>query len=378
MVNDKVYWTDTTFGAIQRANLDGSNIQNIIRGLGAPAGIALSIPQKGGRLVFNPSNIPNQTFTLNTFVSLRLPVATGGTPPYTYRLIPRLPAGLFFNTRTRLLSGTPTTVTARNTYAYTATDAKNASIALTFTIAVTGIGRLDVNGDGRITVEDLVIVAMFYGTRAGAGVDLPADVNADGVVNLLDLTAVANAIDAAGGGAGGFSLQAMQAALLAAAEQAAALEAVAQAPTRFGNALSEGIAYRNVSAALADVNGDARLGDGIPAVLEELLQLLKEMDTIPETTALLPNYPNPFNPETWIPYHLATDADVTLTIYNVQGDVVRALLLGHRTAGVYESRTRAAYWDGRNQIGEKVASGVYFYTLTAGDFTATRKLLIAK
>ena len=239
---------------------------------------------------------------------------------------------------------------------------------------------MDVNGDGHITVEDLVIVAMFYGTRAAADVDVPADVNADGVVNLLDLTAVANAIDAAGDGTSGFSMQAMQAALLAAAEQAAALEAVAQAPTKFGNALSEGIAYRNVSAALADVNGDARLGNGIPAVLQEVLQLLAEaeMNTIPETTALLPNYPNPFNPETWIPYHLATDADVTLTIYNVQGDVVRELLLGHRTAGVYESQTRAAYWDGRNQIGEKVASGVYFYTLTAGDFTATRKLLIAK
>ena len=379
---NQIYWIDTTFRAIQRANLDGSNTQKIITGLVSPAGIALSIPQKGGRLAFNPSNIPNQTFTVNASISLRLPVAIGGTPPYTYHLTPSLPAGLFFNAGTRLLSGTPTTPTQPNTYTYTATDAKNAFIALTFTITVRGIGRLDVNRDGRITVEDLVIVAMFYGTRAGAGVDLPADVNADGVVNLLDLTAVANAIDAAGGGAGGFSLQAMQAALLAAAEQAAAAEAVAQAPTGFGtHALSSGTAYRNVSAALADVNGDARLGNGIPAVLEEVLQLLAaaEMDTIPETTALLPNYPNPFNPETWIPYHLATDADVTLTIYNVQGDVVRELLLGHQTAGVYESRTRAAYWDGRNQIGEKVASGVYFYTLkVSGGFTATRKLLIAK
>ena len=380
VTGNKVYWTDATSGLIQRANFDGSNIQNIITGLGSPAGIALSIPQKIGRLVFNPSYIPNQAFTVNTSVSLRLPVATGGTPPYTYRLTPSLPAGIFFNTVTRSLIGTPTTPTARNTYTYIATDARSASAALTFTITVRGIGRVDVNGDGHITAEDLVIVAMFYGTRAAADVDVPADVNADGVVNLLDLIAVANAIDAAGGGTSGFSLQAMQAALLAAAEQAAALEAVAQAPTTPQHALSSGTAYRNVSAALADVNGDARLGNGIPAVLQEVLQLLAaaEMNTIPETTALLPNYPNPFNPETWIPYHLATDADVTLTIYNVQGDVVRALLLGHRTAGVYESRTRAAYWDGRNQIGEKVASGVYFYTLTAGDFTATRKLLIAK
>ena len=102
------------------------------------------------------------------------------------------------------------------------------------------------------------------------------------------------------------------------------------------------------------------------------------MREIPDATALLPNYPNPFNPETWIPYHLANDADVTLTIYNVQGDVVRTLMFGQQPAGVYESRGRAAYWNGRNQIGEPVASGLYFYTLTAGEFTATRKLLIAK
>ena len=82
--------------------------------------------------------------------------------------------------------------------------------------------------------------------------------------------------------------------------------------------------------------------------------------------------------ETWIPYELAKDAEVTVTIYDVRGGVIRQLLLGYQRAGVYMSRGRAAYWDGRNQIGEPVASGVYFYTLTAGDFTATRKMLIAK
>ena len=95
-------------------------------------------------------------------------------------------------------------------------------------------------------------------------------------------------------------------------------------------------------------------------------------------TALLPNYPNPFNPETWIPYQLATPADVALKIYDIQGHVVRDLDLGHQRAGMYQSKSRAAYWDGRNTQGESVASGVYFYTLTAGDFTATRKLLIRK
>ena len=94
---------------------------------------------------------------------------------------------------------------------------------------------------------------------------------------------------------------------------------------------------------------------------------------IPKETALLHNYPNPFNPETWIPYQLAESAEVTVHIYAASGVLVRTLALGHQAAGIYQSRSRAVYWDGKNEVGESVASGVYFYTLTAGDFTATRK-----
>lgn len=104
----------------------------------------------------------------------------------------------------------------------------------------------------------------------------------------------------------------------------------------------------------------------------------QDLSQVPEKTALLPNYPNPFNPETWIPYRLAESAEVTLTIYSLNGNQVRTLALGHQPAGFYESRSRAAYWDGSNAIGERVASGVYFYTLTAGDFAATGKMLILK
>ncbi|MBI1925527.1 T9SS type A sorting domain-containing protein [Candidatus Poribacteria bacterium] len=99
---------------------------------------------------------------------------------------------------------------------------------------------------------------------------------------------------------------------------------------------------------------------------------------IPTETKLLPNYPNPFNPETWIPYRLARDASVTLTIYDTTGAVVQTLQVGHKPAAAYESKGKAIYWDGRNHFGERVASGVYFYTLTANDFTATRKMLILK
>ena len=99
---------------------------------------------------------------------------------------------------------------------------------------------------------------------------------------------------------------------------------------------------------------------------------------MPAETALLPNYPNPFNPETWIPYRLKKHAEVALTIYDTNGHKVRTLDIGHQPSGVYESRERAAYWDGRNHNGETVAGGVYFYTLRTGDFSATRKMLVGK
>ena len=117
---------------------------------------------------------------------------------------------------------------------------------------------------------------------------------------------------------------------------------------------------------------DATFLKGI-AVLEQWL-----VDLLPKETNLLANYPNPFNPETWIPYQLAKPAEVTLHIYAVSGALVRTLGLGHQPAGMYHGKNRAAYWDGRNTHGEPIASGVYFYTLTAGDFTATRKMLVRK
>ena len=103
----------------------------------------------------------------------------------------------------------------------------------------------------------------------------------------------------------------------------------------------------------------------------------KETELSPPT-ALLSNYPNPFNPETWIPYQLSDPAEVTVSIYSVDGKLVRTLELGQMPAGVYSDKGRAAYWDGQNEQGEPVASGVYFYTLTAGEFKATRKMVIRK
>ena len=334
---------------------------------------------------FDPPTIADQTYTLDTPITpLALPLAIGGTPPYTHTLSP-IPDGLYFDAFALSLNGTPT-VEGTTNVTYIATDTTGDAATLNFTITVTGTGPgpggpdpLDVNGNGRVDVLDLVWVAVSYGMR---GDTLPADVNADGVVNVQDLVAVAGAIDAGAA----LPTKIAEEVLFAAEAAAAELEGVPGAPGMRFNTARQGAAshltaYSNIANALSEARtfgtGDARLGKWVP-LLEELLQVLAERGAIPETTALLANYPNPFNPETWIPYHLAKGADVTLTVYDVRGSIVRELRLGHQPAGVYESRGRAAYWDGKNQLGEKVASGLYFYTLTAGDFTATRKLLIAK
>ena len=98
----------------------------------------------------------------------------------------------------------------------------------------------------------------------------------------------------------------------------------------------------------------------------------------PMQNQLLQNYPNPFNPETWIPYQLSEDSAVSISIYDTTGQLVRTLSLGFQTAGFYNSRERAAYWDGHNALGERVASGIYFYQLTTPEFQQTRRLVIVK
>ena len=199
----------------------------------------------------------------------------------------------------------------------------------------------DVNGDGIVNVLDLILVAQQLGKSVPA--NSAVDINGDGVVNIFDLTLVAQGI-------GGAAAPAVATGRV----DAATIQAwIAQA--RLAN------------------DGSIAFRQGI-ANLEQLLASL----IIPQETALLANYPNPFNPETWIPYQLAEDANVTLTIHDTNGTMVRWLDLGHRVAGSYQSRSRAAYWDGRNQDGESVASGLYFYSLRAGEFTATRKMLIRK
>ena len=114
------------------------------------------------------------------------------------------------------------------------------------------------------------------------------------------------------------------------------------------------------------------------AAFNQVRPLQIESIIIPQKNLLAQNYPNPFNPETWIPYQLAQDSDVTISIYNQKGQLVRLINLGTKPAGVDFTKSRVAYWDGKNDWGEKVASGLYFYRLKAGDFSAVRKMLIMK
>ena len=144
-----------------------------------------------------------------------------------------------------------------------------------------------------------------------------------------------------------------------------------------GNPIADLAPLRRLKEKIEDSGGSINIDVDINADLNNA-PAAPSAPLLPAETALFSNYPNPFNPETWIPYQLAAAADVTVTIYDVRGGVVRRLVLGHRPPGFYYSRGRAAHWDGRNALGEKVASGLYFYTFTAGDFTATQKLLIRK
>ena len=212
----------------------------------------------------------------------------------------------------------------------------------TYPIRLSDIAHVDVNNDGVVDTVDLVLVASHFRTHATHGANPNPDVNNDGFVDREDLILVVDALESE--------------------------ESTAAAPALTTTNLQHWI----LEAKRLNPK-DVTFQRGI-IVLEQLLTSLP----LPKETTLLSNYPNPFNPETWIPYQLAKPAEVSISIYTVEGKLVRTLDLGHQSGGIYESRSRAAYWDGKNKLGETVASGVYFYTLTAGNFTDTRKMLIRK
>ena len=216
-------------------------------------------------------------------------------------------------------------------------------------------GRLatgDVNRDGRVSILDLILIAQQLGKRVSAG--SPVDLNRDGVVSILDLILAAQTIGST---------------------------TTSAAPVALNPDLIGAVGAESVDAAMIEAwIVQARLEDDGSLAFKQGIENLQALlaSLLPEKTALLRNYPNPFNPETWIPYQLAHAADATLTIYDTKGVLVRQLDLGYQQAGYYTDRTRAAYWDGRNHLGESVGSGVYFYQLRAGDYSTLRKMVILK
>ena len=263
-VGSNLYWTNAR-GRVQRANLNGSGITNVVDGLGSPGDIVLSN-------------------------SISAPMTTTPTTPMTVSHAP-----------------------------------------------------YDVNKDGAVDNTDAGLVIDALGTRNAA-----YDVNGDGTVNFLDVVLVFDNRD----------------------------DNVAGAPTIVGNvklsAVQIDIIQEQIDLLIAT-------NDRSPAALRTLVYMQQLLATArPEKTQLFANYPNPFNPETWIPYELATDTHVKITIYNTQGVVIRTLQFGHQSAGYYTDRDRAAYWDGRNALGEQVASGLYFYQLETDEMSLMRKMVILK
>ena len=208
----------------------------------------------------------------------------------------------------------------------------------------TTASKYDVNGDGTVNNVDvgIVVAAVLSGSNQAN-----LDVNGDGKVDLTDVVAVSQNVDTSG---------------------------TAAAP-----ALRTRLSAVQVDRIQEQIDLLLGMNDRSPGALYTLAYLQNLLASArPEKTQLLANYPNPFNPETWIPYELAADTNVKLTIYNAQGIVVRTLELGHQTSGYYTTRDRAAYWDGRNSSGELVASGLYFYQLETDETSTMRKMVILK
>ena len=205
----------------------------------------------------------------------------------------------------------------------------------------------DVNGDNSVNIFDLVMVAGQFGKK---GEGLAADISGDGQVDLFDLVQVA----------GNFGKS-----------------NVAAAPTVLASKLIFTSQQKlSIQSAIMELENMPVRSEAEELVLSLLIAMLPER--LPEQTQLLPNYPNPFNPETWIPFELNQDSDVSLTIYDTAGRLVRRLDLGFQPAGIYLRREQAIYWDGRTQSGEQVSSGTYFYTLKTEGYTSTQKMIILK
>ena len=393
--NRKLYWTNSR-GRIQSANLDGSRIQNVMSDLPGPIDIAVdrgivfwtqydATANTGnvGIVNLNPKVQQRIDRYIPTGVDIPGGLAVGGGKVYWTEMtgessgtinsanlngsgatelkgIRSVPMGiavdrarsklLWTNSRGRVQRanldgskvenivdglGHPGDMLLTNSIHISTTTPQSAPPA--------SRSKYDVNGDGSVDNIDVSLVALALDTN-----NAKYDVNNDGAVNVQDLLEVVDNRDATAAGA----------------------------PTVVGNLKLTAL---QVDRLQEQIDLLIATGDRSPAAMRTLLYLQQLIATArPEKTQLLANFPNPFNPETWIPYELATDTNVKITIYNTQGVVIRTLELGHQSAGYYTDRERAAYWDGRNASGEQVASGIYFYQLETDDMSTLRKMVILK
>ena len=209
----------------------------------------------------------------------------------------------------------------------------------------------DVNQDGIVNILDIILVAQNLGQKPPSNPRV--DANKDGQVNVLDLVFVAEKLG----------------------------EKVAAAPSQMDIITSTASSPKEiitVQRALRELEAVPEKSYSVRITIQFLRLWLENANRNVAATKLLPNYPNPFNPETWIPYQLAETADVNIKIYDISGRLVRTLSVGFKPIGYYLTRERAAYWDGRNEAGESVSSGVYFLQFVAGEFTATQRMVIVK
>ena len=349
----KVYWTDAEVGTIQRANLNGSNVEDLVGGARSPRDIALDTA--GGKMYWadyekkeisranlNGSNVKSLVTELGGPSNIVLDVARRKiywmdqvwnpvTGNITENSIQR--ANLDGSNVQEIFTGS----------------GEAAGIALGTSQTFTGTSATrsvsDINADGKVNNTDLMLVAAALGQNPP--VNPRVDVNGDGTVNAADLIVVISDLD----------------------------DAVNPAAPEIGNKLTA------VDRALiqAEIRSLQMEDDG-SLKYQQVLVLLQSLlaSATPQETRLLANYPNPFNPETWIPYQLANGTDVQILIYDAKGTLIRQLVLGYQPEGYYTERNSAAYWDGRNALGERVASGIYFYQLQTNKTSALRKMLILK
>ena len=388
----KLYWTASS-GKIKRANLDGSGRENVVPGgLDTPMDLALA----DGNVYWTQGNGSVRFASLTGQIRSR-PISTGSDTPGSLAISG---GKVYWTEKTAASAGTINSAnldgtdvreltsirsvpmgiavdTARSKLYWTASSGKVKQANLNGSGAKNVVSGLGSPGD--MVLSNSITAPAGAGSSAGSGTtasDSKYDVNGDGSVNNADSDAITVAIAAGATDAkydvnGDGTVNVFDLVEIIANRDPGA----AGAPTLFGMKMTA----VQIDHLQEQIDLLIATNDRSPAAMRVLVYLQQLIVTArPEKTQLLANYPNPFNPETWIPYELATDTNVRLTIYNTQGVVIRTMQFGHQSAGYYTGRDRAAYWDGRNALGEQVASGLYFYQLETDEMSLMRKMVILK